>query len=166
MAVLRSLPRFESLLLRLEPPTPMGGGTCKDTLTLKSAYVGSREVGYGTKRLILVQRVTPARHGCRAEGRSVTRVLGSALILGSVGVPNRGGVPGGPRLGRCAEPRWSAKGSSARRGCRAEEEITGRRTVVVPGRGRRANGQLGRGRRAEGQLSATSSIVSLATTIP
>ncbi|KAL2333435.1 hypothetical protein Fmac_014648 [Flemingia macrophylla] len=49
-ATLNSIPFYTLLLLRIEPPTPMGGGTCKDTPTLKSAYVGSREVGYGTKR--------------------------------------------------------------------------------------------------------------------
>ncbi|KAL2333218.1 hypothetical protein Fmac_014431 [Flemingia macrophylla] len=75
-AALRFLPRFESLLLRLEPSTPTSEGTCK-------------ALRRSSQRLILVQRVSPARQGCRAEGMSVTGVLGSALVLGSAGMPSR-----------------------------------------------------------------------------
>ncbi|KAL2345141.1 hypothetical protein Fmac_006426 [Flemingia macrophylla] len=83
--VLRSLPCSEPLLLRLESPTPKGGG--------------------------YLQRHSDAQvNGCRAEGMNVTGVLGSALVLGSAGVPNRRECSWGPRLGKGAELREGVLG--------------------------------------------------------
>ncbi|KAL2345061.1 hypothetical protein Fmac_006346 [Flemingia macrophylla] len=93
-ALLLSSHRFSSVSKRLFR-WGVGGGTCKDTPTLKSAYAGSREISYGTK----LQHVSSckaldstgvpnrgeecdggssARQGCQTEGGSARKVLGSA----------------------------------------------------------------------------------------
>ncbi|KAL2331747.1 hypothetical protein Fmac_019328 [Flemingia macrophylla] len=151
-----------------------------DVRRIYSTRVGPTRPYFGATRVVVSAGVSSRRE--ERDG-----VLGSALILGSAGVPTEGGVPGGPRLGRGVEPREGVPGvlgtagvanpgkgnvmrkaevvpgrgrflSSAEVPSRDEGEITSRRAEVVPNRGRRADGQLGRGRRADGQLSETSSI--------